>query len=266
MSLGIDYADEDGNHVNAAAAVAGGVRLVGMRGAYGYGLTAQQDPTPARDAVGWRAAGAQVFAYLGLNYTCVPEIQADALAASYTRQGTDLPVALDLEVNAKQPGITPQQRVAWAERAVARLQQHYGAASVWIYTSLEQWLDNFGDLDSTVLGALPLWLKTPYPWNPRNAPHVTDTGPLGELPRPWRRAGSPGAWCQQFQGDCVGFPGMSSTVDISTFLPLHPTVSDPRWDWVYARCAPGTLGTWQTAHGLVVDGVVGPATFAQFCR
>ena len=266
--IGIDYADLDGNHIAAPAAVAGGARFVGMRGAYGYGTTAQVDPTPARDATSWRSAGAQVFAYLCINYTCLPEIQADALAASYTRQGSDLPVALDLEVNAKQPGITPATRVAWAERAVARLQQHYGAAGVWIYTSLEQWLDNFGDLDSTMLGALPLWLKTPYPWNPRNIPHVADTGPLGELPRPWRRAGSPGAWAQQFQGDAIGFPGMSSTVDISRFLPAQAATNDPRWLWVTSRffsTAPN-LQTWQSLRGLTPDGVVGPATLAQFCR
>jgi GH25 family lysozyme M1 (1,4-beta-N-acetylmuramidase) len=269
MIAGIDYASVDGNQLpNFHAAVAAGARFVGIRGAYGYAGKVHSDPTITRDAPGWRVAGAQVFSYLFLTYDCAPEMQADTLATTYMRGGSDLPIALDLEMDTPPPGTTPASRIAYAERALARLQQHYGARGVMIYTSAEQWLDHFGDLDSAALGACPLWLKTPYAWREHNPPKLDSAGPLGTLPRPWRRPGSPGAWIQQFQGDAIGWAGMSSTVDVNQFLISKADPGDPRWAWVVSRffsTAPD-LATWQRARGLMPDGVVGPATFAQLCR
>lgn len=264
MSYAIDYALVDGQHPpNCAEAKAAGASMVIIRGAWGYRGTARIDPTLARDAINWRTNGVRVGAYLFLDYETDPAMQAATMIAAYVRGGSDLPVALDLEMDAPPPGTTPASRLAAAEKALVTLQAHYGARSVMIYTSLQQWLDHFGDLDSAALGACPLWLKTPYAWNPRNPPKLDSAGPLGGLPRPWRRAGSPSAWLQQFQGDALGWPGMSSTVDVSRFLPL--AADDARWAWVRA-VAGADLPAWQRARGLVADGIPGPATFAALCR
>lgn len=273
MSYAVDYALVDGNAPpDCAKAVAFGARTAIIRAAWGYHGAAHVDRTIARDATAWRAAGAQVGAYLFLDYDTDPIAQADTCHMAYARQPGDFPVALDLETDVPPPGTTAASRVAFAERALARLQQHYGQHGVWIYTSLQQWLDHFGDLDSPALGACPLWIKTPYAWKARNPPKLADVGPLGALPRPWRRAGSPGAWMQQFQGDALGWPGCSSTVDLSVFLPYSGTPGDARSAWLAQRIGTAqpltvaALQTWQRSQGLTSDGIAGPRTFAALCR
>lgn len=276
MSAGtyvIDYALVDGNHPpDCHAAKAAGASIVGIRGAWGYRGKASIDPTFLRDAAAWRDAGVRVFAYLFLDFETDIAAQVDALTSSYVRQDADLPVAIDLEMDAAPPGTTAQTRLFAAQMALARLQAHYGKSAVMAYTSAAQWVDHFGDFDSISMDTAPLWLKTPYAWNPRNAPHLDSCGPLGELPRPWRSVGGPGAFLQQFQGDAIGWPGMSSTVDVSRFLTFTATdTSDDRRFWVaqHVGCRAQDLHTalpiWQKAHNLIPDGIVGPATFAELC-
>jgi hypothetical protein len=268
----VDYAVVDGDAppVFSAARSAGAV-AVAIRGAWGYKGQAAADKTLARDAAPARAAGLQVLSYLFLDYETNPELQADVMAAAYARAEGDLPVALDLEIDTPPLGTTPASRLAIAERCLTRLQQHFGARGVQIYTSLEQWGDHFGDLPSSALGACPLWLKIPYAWKARNAPHLP--GPMTELPRPWRDASSPGAWSVQFQGDALGFPGFSSTVDLSYFVPFRAGAPDARAPYVASAIAcagpevlPTALPAWQAAHGLAADSIGGPATFAALTR
>jgi hypothetical protein len=275
MDVGVDYANEDGNATpDIATTRAAGINLqiVGIRGAWGYNGVASVDKTLARDADTVRSSGCHLFGYLMLDYATDPTLQANALIASYTRLTGDFPVALDLEMNTPPPGTTPASRVAMAEHACQLLQAKYGSNGVWIYTSLEQWSDHFGDLDSAVLGACPLWIKTPYPWNADNPPHPDDTGPLGAMPTPWLGAHSPGAWHQQFQGDSKPFPGFTSTVDISQFLLFDGNANpfrssgDARTPWVYSIVGPGGIAAWQTAHGLAADNIIGPDTFALMCQ
>jgi hypothetical protein len=265
--IALDYALTDGNAPpDVTKARDQGVRMAIMRAAWGYHGHAHADPVITRDAPRWRAAGVQVGAYLFLDYETDPRVQADVCATAYRRAADDLPVALDLELDTPPPGTTPRSRLDAALVALERLQQHYGSRGVWVYTSLQQWLDHFGDLDAPALGACPLWLKTPYYWKARRPPDVHNVGPLGELPRPWKAHGSAGAWAQQFQGDALGWSGFSSTVDLSTFLPAQ--AGDPRWSWVVSRFfskAPN-LPAWQSTHGLAADGIVGPRTFAALCQ
>lgn len=267
MTWAIDYAKVDGDaQPDCVAARAMGASIAYIRGAWEYRGRSSVDLTLMRDAPAWRGAGVRVGAYAFLDYEGSPELLADALASSYARQASDMPVALDLEMDEVPPGTTAAGRVAIAERALAELQKHYGARGVIVYTSLQQWEDHFGDLPSEKLGACPLWLKTPYAWNPRNQPHLESVGPLGALPRPWRAAGSPGAWLQQFQGDALGWAGMTSTVDLSKFLAFDDQTPDARAMWVKSVTGNVTLDAWQRGLGLAPDGIVGPATFCQLCR
>jgi hypothetical protein len=260
----LDYASVDGNAPPDFAKVkAAGASAVIFRGAYGYAGSAHLDPTIHRDSAAARAAGLRVGAYLFLSYDASPVFQAAALDAVYGRQAGDLPVALDLEMDHPPPGTDAMRRLQIAEQAIAALRSLYGQRSVMVYTSLQQWLDHFGDLDSAALGSAPLWLKTPYAWNLRNPPKLDSAGPLGQLPRPWRRPGSPGAWLQQFQGDALGWDGFSSTVDLSQFLTWRDSAVDSRSTWV-KNLAPN-VATWQALHGLDADGIIGPATFSALC-
>jgi hypothetical protein len=273
MDVGLDYANEDNNqppNLRATKDAGINVRVVGIRGAWGYNRTVSIDKTLARDADAVRAAGCHLFGYLTLDYATDPTLQANALAASYDRMPGDFPAMLDLEMNEPPAGTTPQGRVAMAEHVCQLLQGKYGVNGVWIYTSAEQWADHFGDLDSAVLGACPLFVKTPYAWNPHNPPHL-DAAPLGELPRPWRDAKSPGAWLQQIQGDSRPVPGFTSTVDLSQFLAFDGKANpfrsggDPRAPWVYSVTGP-SIAAWQTAHGLEADDVIGPDSFAAMTK
>lgn len=266
MTYAVDYANVDGDAPpNFWETIKAGATIVGIRGAWGYHGATTTDTTLERDAGAARDAGCQVFGYLFLDYATDVTAQVTALASSYKRQPKDLPVALDLEMDAPPPNTTPQSRVAMAEDALAQLQAVYGKLGVMVYTSADQWVDHFGDADSDALAAVPLWIKTPYQWKPRNPPKLASIGPLGDLPKPWRQPGSPGAMLQQFQGDAIGFPGFSSTVDISKFL--VPTVGDPRWTWINGQAAKyGSFTAWQAAMGLQVDNIFGPHSLAAMCK
>lgn len=261
MTYAVDYALTDGDAppgFEAAKEYAGGSLLVGIRGAWGYDGQEFTDTTLARDAAVADAAGCPVFGYVFLDYAT--DIAKTIAAISYVREPGDLPFALDLEMDTPPPGTTPASRLAAAEYAAQLLMAKFGPHGVWVYTSFEQWQDHFGGLDSEILGGLPLWLKVPYPWNARNPPHLESVPGLGEIPTPWKRAGSPGVWMEQFQGDAIGFPGFTSTVDISKFLTVT-SPADPRWVWINEVCG-GNFPKWQSANELTPDNIPGPASFA----
>jgi murein L,D-transpeptidase YcbB/YkuD len=68
----------------------------------------------------------------------------------------------------------------------------------------------------------------------------------------------------QFQGDAVGLPGTTSTVDLNEFLP-HSAGSSG-YDTMLRLSGHPNTRAFQAAHGLVADGIIGPKTFAALAR
>jgi GH25 family lysozyme M1 (1,4-beta-N-acetylmuramidase) len=276
MFVGIDYASVDSDPPpDFSAARRWGARFAVIRTAYTFGSLARTDPTWARDHVAARTAGLQVAPYLILGWSVDPAAQVEQLVAAYSSPGDgDLPVALDIE---GVTGVEPRQAIAKVDVTVAALQARYG--TVMIYTSCVKWAEQLGNLPSEIVGSCPLWLKVGYPWNPRNPPHLESVPRVTEVPPPWRATGSPGAFIEQFQGDAVDVPGFARTVDLSVFLPFVASASDPRTTWVRSKLfaagfpddsTPTALNSairsFQAAHGLSIDGEIGPATWAALCR
>jgi GH25 family lysozyme M1 (1,4-beta-N-acetylmuramidase) len=275
MSLGVDYASIDGNSApNFARAYSWGARFAIIRGAYTLRGVPKVDPTLARDRAAAGAAGLQIGPYVILGWHADPAAQVANLVAAYGQpQRGDLPPALDIE---GVPGVTAAQALAKIETALSALRSHY--RTVMIYTSAVWWSEKLDNATSTACGACPLWLKVGYPWKARNPPHPEDIPAAAPVPMPWRTSGSPGVFIVQFQGDAINVPGFTSTVDINKFRNYVASSSDARTPWVRGKLneqgfptgsTNATLATairgFQARHGLSVDGVIGPITWAALC-
>jgi GH25 family lysozyme M1 (1,4-beta-N-acetylmuramidase) len=235
--LGIDYAGVDGNRIDPKATGAG---FAYIRASCGM----QTDPTWALHRHLW-APVAPAGAYHALAWHTDPVAQAKVfIACAGERAPGELPFAIDVEADsAGALHMTPAACLAHAETCLRELVTHYG--TIVVYTSARVWADVLGNLPSVAMGACPLWLKVPYAWNARNAPHLESAPATYQLPVPWQQA-----TMVQFQGDAVGLPGTTSTVDLSRFELRHDASVEPA----------------QAAHGLTVDGIIGPRTFAAITR
>ncbi len=287
---GVDYASVDGNNPpDFRAARAAGYRFAIVRGAYPTSSDRKMriDKHYQRDAEAIRAAGIVLGSYVILDYSgqITPEQQIATFATSIgERKPGDLPVGLDIEFPGGRPstGLTSRQALTWAERAYTALRLRFG--TVMTYTSARVWHEDLDDRPS-ICGRGPGWIKTPYAYRAGNPPHPERQGALGILPVPWRGAASPGVWIQQYQGDAKPVPGFSSTVDLNAFKAMFPGETSSRVRWVQLqlrselgwhagsvdglRYGPTTVDAvkmLQCAHGLVVDGIIGPATFAFLAR
>lgn len=273
--IGVDYASVDRNATpDYYTARTWGLDFAYIRGSIGR----TPDPTLARDRDRARSAGLQVGAFMAVDWTDDPEPQARALIAAcgYLTTGY-VPPAVDAEFSRgiASAGLTPKSAIEKIERIVATLQERY--PTIVLYTSLRVWTEDLGDLPSSpIVSNCPLWIKDPYPWNPRNPPHLEDIPSVGRLPAPWRSSISPGAWIQQFQGDAIKVPGFSSTVDLNRFLCFPASPEDPRKTWVDAKLTskgfPPSIGTieariraLQSTHQITPDGIVGLETWACLC-
>lgn len=272
--IGVDYASVDQNAPpDYYAARAWGLKFSYIRGSIGR----NPDPTLARDRDRARSGGLPVGAFMAVDWADDPEPQARALIASCgTLTSGYMPPAVDIEFSRgiASTGLTPRSAIEKIERIIATLQERY--PTIVLYTSLRVWTEDLGDLVSKPIGACPLWIKDPYPWNPRNPPHLESIPPVGHLPTPWQDPTSPGAWIQQFQGDAIKVPGFSSTVDLNNFLVFSASREDPRKTWIDAKLTtsgfPPAVGplearirALQTAHQIPIDGLVGLETWALLC-
>lgn len=280
-TLGVDYASVDyeslGNvKPSFASAFAWGARFAILRTAFTLNGAPETDPTWERHSGDARAAGIQIAPYMILGWRADPVVQVEKLVAAYGEPAPgDLPPALDIEGVA---GVTPAQALAAIEAAVTALRAHY--PTVMIYTSQTVWGEQLADQASAVCGACPLWLKVGYPWKTRNLPHpesIPAASPM-PVPVPWRTAGSPGAFVEQFQGDAIEVPGFRWAVDLNTFLPYAATSSDLRTAWVRGKlnaagfpagatdaALASAIRAFQTARKLTVDGIMGVMTWAALC-
>jgi len=308
---GIDYASVDGNappdFVKARAA---GAEFAIIRKSYvqhdskgKWHVTA--DKHYARDVAQARRVGLTVGSY-GF-FTFAKDGPSAADQVSVLTQGTggvipgkDLPYCVDVEFPGK--GIvdthrTQSEAFAYLLELISEVRRQAGCSPL-IYTSHVQWHDSngLGGPDSPVLDGCPLWIKTPYRLAARNhvdtasprLPHVgqltNDPHGYWRVPRPWERQGW---WIHQYQGDALGFPGFSATVDVNHFMSVGVTSlnESARISWLQRRLAVlgeplrgplNVTGMWdadtehavrafQTAQHLKVSGEVDIATFASLC-
>lgn len=283
MLLGIDYASVDGSHPSSlAAAKAAGLRFAFIRASYNEWT----DPTPARDRDHIRASGLIFGAYLFPVTTHEPEPQVEAfIKGAGLIPHKDFAPVLDIEFpgGISKTGKTREELAKWIERCVAELRARFGCNPI-IYSSQRVLdgadADSLGGAATHVLEGCPLWLAR-YPYKTRIP--LQDGKHLVAPPVPLAGGDSDGWWFHQWQGDALNFPGFTAAVDADRFNLL--TKSSPqgaRVRWVQGRIkilgAPlagplNVTGRWdadtdhavrayQTAHGLVSDGIVGPATFA----
>lgn len=262
-----DYASMDQNHPPDFVSFRKfGGRAVIVRGAFTFNGHAHVDPCVThRNAI--VEAGLQFGCYLIHGWRVDPLEQVRAMFEAYpARLPGDLPPWLDVEFPGNgihDFGLSPAAALARLEVTLDALEQRYG--TVGVYTSARVWREDLAGISSTKLGRCPLWIKVPYPYKARTAPHIDVRGRIDELPAPWRAPSSPGAFLKQFQGDAIGVPGFSSTVDLSEWLTYRPNYGDPRDAWVSICTGGKSIADFQKANGLVPDSTVGPATFAALC-
>lgn len=273
--LGIDYANVDGNTMpNLTAARAAGLRFAILRATYGTWT----DPHFVRDWEMHLAAGIVRGAYLFLrcdDERKTPEAQVDAFVASVRGKLTvrDLPPVLDVEIpgGLERVGWKPEHARAWFMRAWVRMREVFGIPPL-VYTSARVISEDLGGVVPFM--SSPFWLAKPWPWKLHAQAQLTPPphGPL--LTAGGRGFSELAQWfVYQYQGDALGFPGFNKTTDVNRFRVVGPGAVGPHVSWLRRRLIPGDTADVfdacltehvrdvQGAHGLVVDGFVGAATF-----
>jgi len=285
-TLGIDTSAVDGNKpMDFKALKAAGARFVYLKRSQGMGL----DTCYARDSHDARAAGLVVGAYLFpacSTFAAMPKMQVAKFkgAPGDIVTGKDLPPCLDVEGGGggwASSGRTKTELVEVIRQFVLELEDAYDCPPV-IYTSYNQWYD-LGLPQAPWASRCPLWIKTAYRLEAKQPvdqvapkqPHVDydamhDPRNHERIPPPWHDAGW---WFHQWQGDAVGFPGASKTVDMDHFHTAQKGDSDSRIKMLRRKLGlkdgvvfdddlDAAVRQFQKDSGLLVDGVVGPATFA----
>lgn len=298
--LGVDYASVDGNAPpDFAEARKAGLSFAYIRRSHAYrtprGCVLAADPCYARDAARARLAGLTVGAFLFPSFAVGAPSPAEQLAnfesaGGDVLPGTDLPVALDVEMTGRGIQDTGRSKEEVFELVLEFLRlMRARYRTVAVYTSHVQWHDDngLGGPSSPELDGVVLWIKTPYRLRagqrvdsvmyrePHFAMDRNDSGSYWRVPDPWH---DQGWWIQQGQGDTVGFAGFSHTVDVDHFEPLSARSGGDnamlRRCWVRAQLTGRGLDAsdlfaavrqFQSSHGLVADGVVGVRTFAALC-
>lgn len=261
--LGTDYAAVDSNKPpNLVAAKKAGMEFAILRASYGV----SKDDTFQRDWKKLKIAGITRGAYLFpvMSKARPPEpqilafVQAVKLAGGLD-PGKDLPPVLDVEFSKgiKATGLTRLECLDWVLRAAVQLEDAFGCLPM-IYTSARVWDgqdDDSLDLNRVPTPALadcPLWLAR-YPYKTgiisHHAPDERDGLAVPAVPA--QLGDATDCFFHQYQGDAVGFPGFSSTVDLNRFFPLSMATAEKgseKVKWI------------QRKLGVVADGAWGPLT------
>jgi hypothetical protein len=291
-SIGVDFAAEDGNVVDFAAAKAAGATFVFLKRC--QHVFPDQAAALADKA---RAAGLVVGLYDFPGYgpraaTAAQQVAAFDNAPGDIIPGVDLPPAIDVERSMpwKTTGWDEAKCAGFIDELVKAFADKYGVLP-FVYTGFFQW-DNLKRPALPEAAKCPLWIKTAYRLSARQpvdqvAPHEPHDGDTSAddakayyaIPRPWG-----GQWfVQQYQGDSLGFPGFSRTVDVDRFRTTQRGEHGDHVAWLQRKLAhlpdpqrgplnasgifdddtDSAVRALQRDAGLVVDGVVGPRTFAK---
>jgi GH25 family lysozyme M1 (1,4-beta-N-acetylmuramidase) len=282
MILGIDCAsvDENVNPDWVAARTQASIKFVFLRATHGT----TPDSMFAKEWPAVKSAGLTRGAYMFLCFphegrpVPSPEAQAKAfLEVVGPLDRGDLPGTIDVEFPGGRSAttLTAQEAIDWV-RAACNVVAAQGTAPI-IYTSGRAWREDLDNLDAPDLVESPLWLA--HYWCKPRQPAQLDTASLGAayldppIPRPW---GDRKCFFAQYQGDALGVPGMSSTVDLSCFNVPGEGEHGGRVTWLQRRLGIAPSGTFDTAmtsavieyqraHELEPDGIIGPRTFAGLC-
>lgn len=275
MSFGIDYANVDGNKVpNLDAAITVGLSFLFIRGSWDKWA----DPAFQRDAADARKHKLPLGAYIGPDIRASapsPEDQVKTFALGAPLVAySDLPPVIDIEFpqGIKGTGMTLAEITAWVVRLIAAVVKTFGCLPI-VYSSARV-LDGTdtdclaGAINQAIKGC-PFWL-TSYVRGARQAPVFTST-PGPRVPAAAVDAGN--WWIDQDQGDSIGLPGFSSTVDIDQWNYATPAYGE-RAAWLRVRLPKLVVGTpttfmdgvkaVQAKYGLTQDAIVGPRTFIPF--
>lgn len=283
--VGLDYASVDDNQSpDFIQAKHAGAQFVILRAIYGRQASPQTgpvfiDPVWQRDKDAIRAAGLKRTAYLYVCYpqsdreTPSPEAQAQAFIDNVQlERGKDFVPMFDVE---EQSDILSfSEMYDWTLRVCKALRTHYEA---WpgLYTSAQVWQEYLGGQAAGELAECPLWIAKPWPWEEKQPAHRD--GAPEYSPRTIPQFGdATNYWIYQYQGDALGWPGFSNTVDVNRFHSVAKGVDGDIVKWIQRRVGASDDGefgpltesavkTFQDAHHLLDDGIVGPQTFAALC-
>lgn len=259
-ALGVDYASVDKSKPPDFARMKRvGVEFAIVRGTYGI----SKDSTLLRD---WKrlgdagiVRGAYLFPVMQKKKTREPEPQIAAFVQALSavgglQKGVDLPPTLDVEFpkGIAATGMTRLECLDWVHRALTGLEDAFGCLPM-IYTSARVWDGQDEDsLDASrvpVAGIsdCPLWLAR-YPFKSKIPAHCTQDERDGLVcpPAPRQLGDTTDVWIHQYQGDAVGLPGFSSTIDLNRFFHIQretAKISD-RVKWVQRKLKVKADGDW----------------------
>jgi len=286
MLFGLDCADvESGKKTNWAAAKAQGpISFAILRASYGT----TPDVSFQASWAASKAVGLTRGAYLFLRFPRKgaaappdPDVQAAAFCKIVGALGAgDLPATIDLEFPGNgiaDTGMTARQALDWMRAAWKIVAATYQVAPI-IYTSARVWHEDLADIAAADLADSPLWLARYF--YASNTTAVRDAAALGSghmdppTPPPWGDATN--WWIHQYQGDAIGMPGFTATVDMNRFNTMLKGAMGDRVRWVQRKLRAAETGVFdvalnaklvafQRAQGLAPDGIIGPRTFAALC-
>ena len=283
MIKGLDVASVDGNkNPDWTKAKEAGFSFAIPRAAYGTSKDAIFDVEWVKLKIAGYVRGGYLFLRFPRDGKSVPSptAQAEALCKIVGQLTPDCyPPTIDLEFpgGASATDMTPTQLITGFVDAWDVLATFYGVAPM-IYTSARVIREDLHNLPfpNRVLDS-PLWLARYY-YNSGPAV-INPPEQMAPPPVPPQWGDVDAWWLHQYQGDATGVPGFTNTVDLNRFNTMSRGAVGTRVKWVQRRLkltgaavdgkfGPATeaaLRKFQTAKGLVSDGMIGPKTFAYLC-